>query len=177
MTDRYAKVSFLASGHVVQDILITDPTISAEELNQMLNRGEAVTTIHEGKEVCVTAGDWDVIGEVVYVEPELEYEEFQLEDDYELPTPQKQFFDASDLALRGAIEEFLQAPDLSAADIIAKLEATGNRPACQSGLEMEMVWETQPANIVLREIDLFAKGLRSLMYVAYQAAKEGKEFI
>jgi hypothetical protein len=90
---------------------------------------------------------------------------------------EKQFFNASDLAVRGALEEFVYEPEMSADDIIKKLIATRNRPAIHSGLTMEKEWELQPANAVLREIDLFAKGLRSLMYVAYKAALEGKEFI
>lgn len=176
MKERLVNFSYLAAGHIVQDIVILDDSISGEEMVRMLNSGEAFTTVHEDNDVITPDGT--VIGKVRWSDTELEYSDFQIEaGEYEEEQNEPQFFDASNLALRGAVEEFVYEPEMSVDDIMKKLTATGNRPSSHSGLQMEQAWETRAANVVLNEIDLFAKGLRSLMYAAHKAALDGKEFI
>jgi len=175
MQDRYAKISFLASGHVIQDVLITSPNVDAEGLVTMLNDGNAVTTVQEGKDVCVTVGDWLPIAEVVYVEAELEYKDFQLEDDYTLPTAVPlPPFDLTRLALAGAIGEFIFEPEKSTTEIMQTLTVAG-------GHEPELVVEEQYSGLsgkqLLKEIDLMERGLKSLMTMAYDAGKLGQEIV
>jgi hypothetical protein len=72
------KVTFGASGYVSQDISVADD-ISAEELAENLNSGKWVTTIQEGGNLEVTESG-EVIGKVVNVDNELEYDEFRAGD-------------------------------------------------------------------------------------------------
>jgi hypothetical protein len=176
--DRYAKISFLAAGHVIQDILITDPNISAEKLNDMLNSGEAITTIHEGKEVCVTSGDWETIGEVTYVEPEMEYSEFQLEDEYELPTPKPEKFNITELSMAFAIGEVIDT-EISKADTIKILVAAGNNVPLETenNITIQPQYHGKSGNELLNEIRSYQQGYMSLAKAAYQAAKEGKVLV
>jgi hypothetical protein len=176
-TSKYAKVSFLAAGHVVQDILITDPRYTAEQISDMLESGEAITTVQEGETVCLTTGDWDVIGEVVYTESELEYNEFILEDDYELVVELKEEkpFNASRMALAGAVGEFIYEPEMSVEEVMTELKKVGD--GYPYSLTMEPSCGDMTANQILREIELFAEGLTNLMRAAYDAGKNGQEFI
>jgi len=173
-TDRYAKISFLASGHVIQDVLITNPNISAGRLQVMLEDGSAITTVQKGQHVCVTTGDWEPIGEVVYVEAELDYKDFILEDDYTLPTPEPKTFDATHLALAGAIGEYIDEPEMSTIEIMQILTVAG-------GTEPQLTVEEQYSGLsgkqLLKEIDLMERGLKSLMKLAYDAGKNNEEIV
>jgi len=175
MKNRYAKISFLASGHVIQDVLLTDPELTPEKLIDMLNNGEAVTTVQEGKDVCVTIGDWLPIAEVSYVEAELDYKDFQLEDAYELeshPVP----FDVSRLARAFAVGEFISDTDeLSLTEIFTILEKAGeNQPV---GLALEEGSMDMTGDQLLYEIEMSERGLKNIMTLAYNAGKDGKEII
>lgn len=175
MKERFAKISFLASGHVIQDVLITDPNITPALLTAMLNNGDAVTTVQEGKDVCATVGDWLPIAEVVYVEAELDYKDFQLEDGYELKSS-LQPFNASRLALSFAVGEFISDSDeLSAKEIIAILGSAGDEQPV--GLALEEGSMDKTGNELLREIELAEHGFMNLMTIAHDAGKKGKEII
>ena len=69
------KVTFGASGYVTQDIAVADD-ISEQEMAENLNSGKWVTTIQEGGNLEVTASG-EVIGKVVNVDNDLEYDEFR----------------------------------------------------------------------------------------------------
>jgi dipeptidyl aminopeptidase/acylaminoacyl peptidase len=174
MQDRFAKISFLATGHVIQDVLITNPNISAGRLQVMLEDGSAVTTVQEGQHVCVTTGDWEPIGKVVYVEAELDYKSFILEDAYVLPTPKQETFNASRVALAGAIGDYIDEPDKTVDKVLAELERAG-------GSEPQLVVTEQysglSGNQLLKEIRLTEQGFMSLMEIAYNACKLGQEMV
>jgi len=175
MKDRFAKISFLASGHIIQDVLITDPSITPAMLTAMLNNGDAVTTVQEGKDVCATVGDWLPIGEVVYTESEADYKSFELEDDYELESPLR-IFNASRLARAGAIGEFIsEADDLDVTEIMEVLKAAGNNAVTQIAIEEGSMDKT--GNELIREIELLEHGLMNLMTIAHAAGKKGQEII
>ena len=175
MKDRFAKISFLASGHVIQDVLITDPNVDAEGLVTMLNDGNAVTTVQEGKDVCVTTGDWLPIAEVVYVEAELDYKDFQLEDAYELESHSVPF-DMNRLARAFAVGEFVSDPDeLSLTEIFKILETAGdNQPV---GLTIEEGSMDKTGEQLLYEIEMAERGFKNIMTLAYDAGKAGKDII
>lgn len=77
---REVTVTFEAQGSVKQTVLLTDPNIIARKLEKMLRKGEAATTIQEGGTVDVVA-DGKVLGRVVNVDNNLEYDVFDVEDD------------------------------------------------------------------------------------------------
>ncbi len=172
MPDRHAKISFIANGHIIQDMLITDHSISAERLHEMLKTGEAV----KGQHVCVTTSDWKPIAEVVYCEAELDYEEFQLEDEYAIkqPKPKPKTFDIPRMALAGAIGEYINEPDMTTADIMNALEKWGSFDPQINVVEHH---RGMSGFALLKDIRLMAAGLQSLMKVAYEAGKDGKELV
>lgn len=71
-------ITFNASGYVRQTVQITNPKFTPEQVVQMLNDGSAVTTVQEGGTLDITATG-EKIGEVVNVDNDLEYEEFDLD--------------------------------------------------------------------------------------------------
>jgi hypothetical protein len=71
------KITFGASGYVTQDISVPDE-VSAEEVAAKLNSGDWMTTIQEGGNLEVVASG-EVIGKVVNVDNDLEYDEFSVE--------------------------------------------------------------------------------------------------
>lgn len=173
MAKRYAKISFLASGHVIQDVLITNPDITPDILTAMLKSGEAVTTVQEGKNVCATTGDWSPIAEVVYVEAELDYNDFILEDVYDLPK-QPQEFNATRVALATAVGDIIAEPDKTIDEMLDILRhADGSEPP----LTVTDTYSGMSGHQLLIEIDQSAKGYKSLMETAYNAAKLNQELV
>jgi len=166
-----ASISFLASGHINQDITITDPNISPAQLVAMLNAGEAFTTIHEGEGV-VRASDYTDIGTVFQTEPELEYGRFQEEGDFEHEDLEP--FDMTHMALAAALGEFINEPEMSVASIIRVLEHAGNNT---TALEVEEVAEGWTGYHILKETELYASGLRSLLKMAYDAGRAKREIV
>ena len=81
------KITFGASGYVTQDLSVSDE-VSAEEVAAKLNSGEWMTTIQEGGSLEVVASG-EIIGKVVNVDNDLEYDEFAAESaliELDLPT-------------------------------------------------------------------------------------------
>jgi hypothetical protein len=76
---REFEITFSVSGYVTQNVLITDPKITAHQLQSMLETGRAMTTMQEGGVVIVTRTD-RVIGKVVDVDNNCQYEDFDVED-------------------------------------------------------------------------------------------------
>ncbi len=173
MKNKYAQISFIADGHINQDILITEPSISAEQIVEMLGTGEAITTIQDGGGV-VRVSDWKVIGEVFGTEPEMDYREYQVEGDYELVQPEPKPFNGSRLAWAGAMEEFIYEPEKSLEEITEVLEASLDRVPNLILEEGHMNWTGKQ---LLREINLLKNGLKNLMAAAHDAGKNGKEII
>lgn len=174
-TERHIDISFLAGGHINQDILITADDLTGAELIRMLKNGEASTTIHEGNDV-VRISDWAVIGTVVSTEPELEYRGFQTEsNDYELENS-LQPFNATRLARSFAFGEiFSDLEDIPLNDIVPILEAAGNE--CPVGLAIEEGSMDKTGNELLREIELMERGYINIMTIAHNAGKKGQEII
>lgn len=75
-------LSFTAQGHVNQTIQITNPAYTPRQIVDMLNSGDAETTVQEDGTVDITATG-EVIGKVVYVDNHLEYEDFELGNAFE----------------------------------------------------------------------------------------------
>jgi hypothetical protein len=70
-------LSFTAQGHISQTIQITNPAYTPKRIVAMLNSGKAVTTVQENGTVDIVATG-EVIGKVVNVNNELEYDDFEL---------------------------------------------------------------------------------------------------
>ena len=76
------EISFCAQGSIKQRVEITDPGMTAERLQDLLNKGDAVTTVQEGGDVVLLLNEEErVIGKVVDVDNSLEYCEFEVEKD------------------------------------------------------------------------------------------------
>ena len=70
------RIAFGAAGYVTEDIEVADD-VDEQVLADKLASGEWVTTIQEGGSLEVTASG-QVIGRVVNIDNELEYDEFEL---------------------------------------------------------------------------------------------------
>jgi len=176
-TNKFATISYIASGHIEQVIQITDPNITGDKLVEMLNNGEACTTIHEGEgnHVILTC-DWEtIIGDVISTEPELDYGQYLNEGEFELPVSPTKTFDASHVAISGSVEEFIHEPEMSLDDIFTILEKAGD--TIPLGLTIEHGYRDLSGTELRNEIDMFADGLKSLMVAAYSAAKQNQELI
>ncbi len=173
MKNRYAQISFIASGYINQDIQITEPDITAEQIVEMLGNGEAITTIQDGGEV-VRVSDWKVIGTVCGTEPEMDYHEYQIEGDYELVQDEPKPFNMSRLALACAIGEFVYEPEMEVEEIMNVLEKAGGVPP---ELTLEEGARDMSGRAILKEIDLQERGLMNLMNLAYAAGKNNQETI
>jgi len=79
MPKKEATVRFSVSGWVTQRVEIFHPDITPEKLQDMLNNGDALTTIQEDGSITTAAGDG--IGKVLSVDNECEYEDFEVEAD------------------------------------------------------------------------------------------------
>lgn len=177
MKQRLVNFSFLVSGHVVQDIVITDPELSGEELVAMFNRGEAFTSVDDDSDVINDNGD--VIGTIQWSDRELSYDEFQVENgEYEQEPPTSlQPFNVSRLAHQFAIGEFISdhEDDMSTEEIIHILNLAGD--ANPLGLSIVDGFSDMTGNQLLREIELAEHGFKNIMTIAHTAGKQGKEII
>lgn len=74
------EISFLVSGHVVQEIELRGEfiTLSHQEVVRKLESGDFATTVQDGGNI-VRVNDMAVVGRVVSVENHLEYTEFSPE--------------------------------------------------------------------------------------------------
>ena len=72
------RISFNVSGCVTQTVRLTKPGMTASELKRLLEAGEVATSIQKGGNVEVVANG-EVIGSVVQVTNECEYDEFEVE--------------------------------------------------------------------------------------------------
>jgi hypothetical protein len=72
------QITFNASGWVKQNVKIIDPNVTADELEQMLKSGEAITTIQDDG-VIINAKDSHVIGVMEQVNNDCEYTDFEVE--------------------------------------------------------------------------------------------------
>lgn len=175
MKENLVNISFVANGHIVQDIVLADENpIEAEELVRMLTCGEAYTTVHEDNDVIMSDGT--VLGTIRYSDTELDYSGFQVEGgNYEIETS-LQPFDVSRLARAFAIGEFVSdTDDLSVSEIITILQTAGvNQPV---GLALEEGSMDKTGIELLREIELMEYGLKNIMTIAHAAGKKGQEII
>jgi hypothetical protein len=80
-TKQLVDLSFTAHGYIKQTVKITKDDITPRQLVDMLNSGEAVTTIQEHNGSVEIFATGEKIGEVVNVDNELEYDDFELEHD------------------------------------------------------------------------------------------------
>ena len=170
----YVKICFSASGWINQDIEVTDPDMTAERMVEMLASGDAITTVHEDNDV-LALPDFRTIGKVLYSETELEYFDFEAEDTYDLHHDDKPF-NASQLALQGAVGEYIFDPDgeLTCGDILSELQKFPTEPP--TTLPVEERYSSMTGKELLWEIKAMAEGLTNFMKVAYEAGKEGQEF-
>jgi len=175
MKENLINLSFLASGHIVQDVVVaTDDPIAAEELVRMLNCGEAFTTVHEDNDVILADGS--VIGTVRYSDTELEYTDFQVEGgDYDQIPGDLKEFDMTRLAHAGAIGEFIYEPEMSNEEVLHILKLAGDTEPL--GLTMEEGAKDMTGNKLLKEIDLCERGLKNLMNLAYAAGKNNEAIV
>lgn len=171
MKERLVNFSYLAAGHIVQDIVILDDSISGEEMVRMLNSGEAFTTVHEDNDVITPDGT--VIGKVRWSDTELEYSDFQIEaGEYEQESADRVFL-ASRLARQGAVGEFVSEDDMSVDAVLHMLKEAGDNPPV--GLAIEEGHQDKTGNDLLREIEYFERGLMNLMTIAHAAGAKGQE--
>jgi len=110
----------------------------------------------EGKEYSYR-GWWEV-SEVIVDEDKLTPEEFN----------------ATHLAYAAAYGEYIDEPEMSITEMIYSLEASGTD---LPSLQVIEAYDGMPANKLLKEISLTTRGLSSLMEVAYNAGKAGKNLI
>ena len=77
------NITFGVQGYVTQKVELTNPDYTPEQIQQLLNEGNALTTIQKGGDLCLYTEDGDeiVLGKIVSVEPteHLEYDEFEVE--------------------------------------------------------------------------------------------------
>ena len=150
----YVQVSFSASGWIKQDIEVTDPTMTAERMVEMLASGDAITTVHEDNDV-LALPDFNTIGKVLYSETELEYFDFAAEDTYDLHDDAKPF-NASKLARSGAIAEFVGDYNISTDEIMEILIKAGDD--VPEILTLEEGHQDKTGKQLLREIEYFERG-------------------
>ncbi len=176
MKEQHVRLSFAASGYINQDIIINDG-VNAEEVIAMLNSGQAITSTHEGNDVIIVEGIGKVIGTVYSVEPELDYRMFKMDEDgtYELVTKDTPPLDITQLALKGAIGEFIYEEDMTVSEIMSRLEAAGH--STPEDLTLERGYRSYSGKDLLFEINAMANGLRAMMEVAYNAGKSGQEIV
>ena len=173
MKERLVNLSLLVSGHIVQDIVITDDKYSGEDIVNMLNRGEAFTSVHEDNDVILPDGT--VIGNVRWSDTEVELTDFQMEaGEYEQESAAP-VFNASRLARSGAVGEFISEDDMSVDDVLNVLRIAG--PVPPKGIAVEKGHRDKSGNELLREIELFERGLMNLMTIAHAAGKKGQEIV
>ena len=175
MKQRLVNFSFLASGSVVQDIAITDDSISGDVLVAMLKGGDAATSIHEGGDV-IRLPSFETIGQVFYSDTELEFTDFQMEGGEDESESALQPFDASHLALAGAIGEYVsEDEDMSCDEILHIFKLAGN--SSPLGVTLEEGSMDKTGNQLLEDIGLMTHGLMNLMTIAHDAGKKGQELV
>jgi hypothetical protein len=76
-TKQFVDLSFMAHGYIKQTVKITKDGITPRQLVDMLNSGEAATTIYEHNGSVEIFATGEKIGEVVNMETELEYDDFE----------------------------------------------------------------------------------------------------
>lgn len=172
MKQRLVNFSFLVSGHVQQDIVITDPDLSGKELVAMLNRTEAFTTVDDDGDVINAEGN--VIGTVQYSDRELEYTEFQMEDGEYEQENSLQSFNGSRLALHHAVGEYIDEPEMTIDEVIDVLGQCAYSPPMLNVHENIEGWTGKD---ILEEIRKSEHDLMNLMTIAHAAGKQGQELI
>jgi hypothetical protein len=79
--EKEVRIRFTVVGYVEQTVRLSKP-MSAEDLQTMLNKGTVFTTIQDGGTVDIVETG-EVIGTVVDVTNNCEYEDFEVEDEEE----------------------------------------------------------------------------------------------
>jgi hypothetical protein len=181
MKEQHIKINFSAGGWMDQDILITDSNYSPEDIINGLQNESIITTIQEnGELVDTTDGKWKVIGTVIASESSLEYRNFDMDGTYELVVDEKEnTFNATKLALGAAVGEVIgETGEQSCSDIMEQLNAIDNKVASHvSDLDIVEQYELLTGNQLVGEIVALQRGFTSLMKVAYDAGRDGKELI
>lgn len=76
------KIEFSVQGYISQRVNITAEGWTAEKLQEAMNNGNIITTIQDGGQVLAsTENDLIVIGTVVEVDNNLEYCDYEVEDE------------------------------------------------------------------------------------------------
>ncbi len=178
MKEQHIKINFTANGYVDQDILITDENYSPEQVITGLQNDSIVTTMQEGGDVVdVSNGDWYIIGTVVATESSLEHRHFDSDGDYELVVEPTKPFNMSRIALASAVGEVIgETGDHSCEDIIFLLGKAGN-DIPPAGIDVIEKYELLTGIQLFNEIETIKRGFMSMMEVAYQAGKDGKDII
>jgi len=75
-------IAFSVSGTCYQTIELNDDcTYTPDEVLEMLNSGDAITSVQEGGDLVIIGGaEWNVIGEVTQAAMDSEYSDFELGD-------------------------------------------------------------------------------------------------
>jgi hypothetical protein len=74
------KVTFSVQGWVEQTIEVSDPKMTAEKLEKLLNEGKLVTTIQENGGLIQLKG-FKQVGQIVNVDNNCEYVEYEVDDE------------------------------------------------------------------------------------------------
>lgn len=69
-------ITFSASGYIKQNVIITKKGLTPAKLESLLNKSKAFTTIQEDGEVILISSKKEVIGKVINVDNNLEYDDF-----------------------------------------------------------------------------------------------------
>jgi len=179
MKELHMTITFSMSGYTEQEIVIHDSDYTADAVMKGLQEGTFVTTTQEGGEVYdCSGGTLKRIGEVISNSPESEYVDFDLLDCYTteviVSNDKQKPFDMTDFALAGAIGEFIFEPEKSTSEIMDILEKAGGE---EPPLNVEEIYSGLSGRQLLKEIDLMQRGLKNMMNVAAQAARDGREII
>ncbi len=90
----------------------------------------------------------------------------------------KDTFDRTRMALAAAVGEVITDSDIAVKDVLDKLvEAGGNVASEATDLPIVEHMQTMSGTDLAREIGYLQKGFESLMSIAYDAGKAGKEVI
>ena len=75
-------ITFCVQGYIKQTVELTNDNYTPEQVQDLLDKGEALTTIQEGGNVCLydAEGNEIVLGKVVNVDNNLEYDDFDVEE-------------------------------------------------------------------------------------------------
>ena len=83
-------------------------------------------------------------------------------------------FNASRIAIAGAIGEYIDEPDMTTDEVLAALTKWGS---FDPQINVLAEHRGKSGLVLLKEIHLTERGLMSLMTIVHQAGKEGRELI